>query len=114
MTWPDGSGSDLIVDDWGDATLMIHKGVEAEKNPEILRKNFEVLEEKVLMERIEEGLKKDPNDWSKLGANIKGVSEETTTGVHRFYQLENEGKLLCPALTVNESVTKSTFDNLCG
>ncbi len=114
LTWPDGSGPDLIVDDGGDATLMIHKGVEAEKNPEILRKNFEVLEEKVLMERIAEGLKKNPNYWSKLGANIKGVSEETTTGVHRLYQLENEGKLLFPAINVNDSVTKSKFDNLYG
>jgi len=114
LTWPDGTGPDLIVDDGGDATLLIHKGVFAENDPELLNKNYDILEEKILMERIKEGLKKDPSYWSKLGSAIKGVSEETTTGVHRLYQFANEGKLLFPAINVNDSVTKSKFDNLYG
>jgi len=114
LTWPDGSGPDLIVDDGGDATLLIHKGVEAEKNPELLNKIYEIAEEQVLMNRIKEGLKKDAAYWSKLSSRIKGVSEETTTGVHRLYQFEKEGKLLFPAINVNDSVTKSKFDNLYG
>ncbi len=114
LTWPDGSGPDLIVDDGGDATLLIHKGVEAEMNPEILNKIYEIEEEQVLMNRIKEGLKKDAAYWSKLSSRIKGVSEETTTGVHRLYQFEKEGKLLFPAINVNDSVTKSKFDNLYG
>ena len=114
LTWPDGSGPDLIVDDGGDATLFIHKGVEAEQDPELLKKKFDVAEVRILMDRIKSGLAKDSSYWSKLSANIKGVSEETTTGVHRLYQFEKEGKLLFPAINVNDSVTKSKFDNLYG
>ncbi len=114
LTWPDGSGPDLIVDDGGDATVLIHKGVEAESNPEMVSKNYDIEEERIMMNRIKEGLKKDPKYWSKLSSAIKGVSEETTTGVHRLYQFENEGKLLFPAINVNDSVTKSKFDNLYG
>ncbi|MDQ7032558.1 MAG: adenosylhomocysteinase [Desulfonauticus sp.] len=114
LTWPDGSGPDLIVDDGGDATLFIHLGVEAQTNPNILEQKQEHKEMQVLVERIKHGLKKDPNYWSKLAKNIRGVSEETTTGVHRLYQLEQEGKLLFPAINVNDSVTKSKFDNLYG
>jgi len=114
LTWPDGSGPDLIVDDGGDATLFIHKGVEVENNTALLDKEYPVLEEKILMGRIGEGLKKDKNYWSKLSKNIEGVSEETTTGVHRLYQFERENKLLFPAINVNDSVTKSKFDNLYG
>ncbi len=114
LTWPDGSGPDLIVDDGGDATVLIHKGVEAENNPEMVSKNYDIEEERILMNRIKEGLKKDPKYWSKLSSAIKGVSEETTTGVHRLYQFEKEGKLLFPAINVNDSVTKSKFDNLYG
>ena len=114
LTWPDGTGPDLIVDDGGDATVFIHKGVETEKNPELLSRKYDIAEERILMERISEGLKKDPQYWSKLSSRIKGVSEETTTGVHRLYQYEKEGKLLFPAINVNDSVTKSKFDNLYG
>ncbi len=114
LTWPDGSGPDLIVDDGGDATLLIHKGVEAENDPELAKKTYDIAEERILMKRVKEGLNKDPKYWSKLSANIKGVSEETTTGVHRLYQFEKDGKLLFPAINVNDSVTKSKFDNLYG
>lgn len=114
LSWPDGSGPDLIVDDGGDATLFLHKGVEVENNPALLEKEYPVLEERILIERIGKGLEKDPKYWSKLASNIKGVSEETTTGVHRLYQLEKENKLLFPAINVNDSVTKSKFDNLYG
>ncbi|MEN8223124.1 MAG: adenosylhomocysteinase [Acidobacteriota bacterium] len=114
LTWPDGSGPDQIVDDGGDATLFIHKGVEAENNPEILNKKYEIEEVQILMDRIKAGLDKDPKYWSKLASNIKGVSEETTTGVHRMYQYEKEGTLLFPVINVNDSVTKSKFDNLYG
>jgi len=114
LTWPDGSGPDLIVDDGGDATLFIHEGVKAEKDPSILDKKYEVKEFQILMDRIKAGLAKDPQKWSKIAAKIQGVSEETTTGVHRLYQLAEEGKLLFPAINVNDSVTKSKFDNLYG
>jgi adenosylhomocysteinase len=117
-TFPDGSGPDLIVDDGGDATLLIHKGYELEKYyakngnvPEITTK----IEEEIIIENlIREVLKKDPNHWHKVQKNIIGVSEETTTGVHRLVQMEKEGKLLFPAYNVNDSVTKSKFDNVYG
>jgi len=114
LTWPDGSGPDLIVDDGGDATLFIHEGVKAENDPSILSKKYDNEEFQVLMNRIKTGIEKDPKYWSNLSKNIKGVSEETTTGVHRLYQLESENKLLFPAINVNDSVTKSKFDNLYG
>jgi adenosylhomocysteinase len=118
LTFPDGSGPDLIVDDGGDATLLIHKGYELEKYyakngnvPEITTK----IEEEIIIENlIREVLKKDPNHWHKVQKNIIGVSEETTTGVHRLVQMEKEGKLLFPAYNVNDSVTKSKFDNVYG
>jgi adenosylhomocysteinase len=114
LTWPDGSGPDLIVDDGGDATLILHEGVKLENDPSLGEKEYDVAEFQVLINRVNEGLKKDPKYWSKLSANIKGVSEETTTGVHRLYQLAEEGSLLFPAINVNDSVTKSKFDNLYG
>ena len=114
LTWPDGSGPDLIVDDGGDATLLIHKGVEAEKSPEVLQQKTDNKELQIILDRLVLSLKADPTKWTRIAAKIKGVSEETTTGVHRLYQMEKEGKLLFPAINVNDSVTKSKFDNLYG
>ena len=114
LTWPDGSGPDLIVDDGGDATLLIHKGVEAENDPSVLNREPSCKEEGIIMERIALSLSNDPHRWHRVAAAVRGVSEETTTGVHRLYQLEAEGKLLFPAINVNDSVTKSKFDNLYG
>ena len=114
LTWPDGSGPDLIVDDGGDATLLIHKGVEAENDPSILSQKTDNKEFQCVLDRLALRLKEDPRHWHKVAAGMKGVSEETTTGVHRLYQLEKEGKLLFPAINVNDSVTKSKFDNLYG
>ncbi len=114
LTFPDGSGPDLIVDDGGDATLMIHKGVEAEDNPEILDIETETEDEQELLKRLKLTLKENPAKWHTIAKNVKGVSEETTTGVHRLYQMKEAGKLLFPAINVNDSVTKSKFDNLYG
>ena len=114
MTWPDGSGPDLIVDDGGDATLLIHKGVEVEEHPELLQQKYDNKEFQIIMDRLALRHAQDPRHWHKVAERIKGVSEETTTGVHRLYQLEAEGKLLFPAINVNDSVTKSKFDNLYG
>jgi adenosylhomocysteinase len=114
LTWPDGSGPDLIVDDGGDATLLIHQGVAAENDPSVLKREPSCKEEGIIMERIALSLKNDPQRWHRTAAAIRGVSEETTTGVHRLYQMEREGKLLFPAINVNDSVTKSKFDNLYG
>lgn len=114
LTWPDGKGPDLIVDDGGDATLLIHKGVEIENDPSLLEQKCDNKELQIIMDRLALRHSKDPNHWHEVAARIKGVSEETTTGVHRLYQLEAEGKLLFPAINVNDSVTKSKFDNLYG
>lgn len=114
LTWPDGSGPDLIVDDGGDATLLIHKGVEAEDNPAMLDQQSDNKEFQCILDRLKLRLKEDPQHWHKVASHVRGVSEETTTGVHRLYQLEKEGKLLFPAVNVNDSVTKSKFDNLYG
>ena len=114
LTWPDGSGPDLIVDDGGDATLMIHLGYEAEENPAILDREPESEDEAELLKKLKETLGRDPQKWHRLAKRIRGVSEETTTGVHRLYQRFEEGKLLFPAINVNDSVTKSKFDNLYG
>jgi len=114
LTWPDGSGPDLIVDDGGDATLMIHKGVEIEKNPKLLKQKIDNKELRIIMDRLALAHAADPGHWGRVAAKVRGVSEETTTGVHRLYQLAAEGKLLFPAINVNDSVTKSKFDNLYG
>lgn len=114
LTWPDGSGPDLIVDDGGDATMIIHEGVKAEKDPSLLEKTYKVKEFQILMNRLKARYAKDPKTWTNMAAKIRGVSEETTTGVSRLYQLAAEGKLLFPAINVNDSVTKSKFDNLYG
>lgn len=114
LTWPDGSGPDLIVDDGGDATMMIHKGVEVEKDPSMLEKSYDNKEFSIFMDRLALSCKTDSTKWTRIAAKIQGVSEETTTGVHRLYHMEKEGKLLFPAINVNDSVTKSKFDNLYG
>jgi adenosylhomocysteinase len=114
LTWPDGSGPDLIVDDGGDATLFIHQGVKIERNPEILKDKMDNKEFKIVVSRLEQSFKNDPQRWQKVAAKVRGVSEETTTGVHRLYQMQAAGELLFPAINVNDSVTKSKFDNLYG
>ena len=114
LTWPDGGGPDLIVDDGGDATLMIHLGYEAEENPDVLNREAESEDERELLARLRDTLQKDPQKWHRFVKRIRGVSEETTTGVHRLYQRHEQGKLFFPAINVNDSVTKSKFDNLYG
>jgi adenosylhomocysteinase len=114
LDFGNGLGPTLIVDDGGDATMMIHIGCEAEKNPSILDKQVEAEDERELFKALKEVLAFDPQRWTRQAPYIKGVSEETTTGVHRLYQMMNEGKLLFPAFNVNDSVTKSKFDNLYG
>ncbi len=114
LTWPDGSGPDLIVDDGGDATLMIHKGVEIEKDPSQLQKAYDNKEFQIIMDRLALSHQTNPGKWTKIAAKIRGVSEETTTGVHRLYEMQKKGTLLFPAINVNDSVTKSKFDNLYG
>ncbi|MBT3538471.1 adenosylhomocysteinase [Candidatus Woesearchaeota archaeon] len=114
LTFSDGSGPDLIVDDGGDATMMVHKGVEAEKDPSILEKDTGNKELNVVMQTLKEGFDASSQKWTKMAEKIKGVSEETTTGVHRLYQMMEDKSLLFPAINVNDSVTKSKFDNLYG
>ncbi|MFP4567569.1 MAG: adenosylhomocysteinase [Candidatus Woesearchaeota archaeon] len=111
-----GVGPDLIVDDGGDATMMIHKGVEVEKDPSLLDEDYSGEGEDFfeLMNILKETFVEDKELWHKLSKNIKGVSEETTTGVHRLYEMMKNGELLFPAINVNDSVTKSKFDNLYG
>jgi adenosylhomocysteinase len=114
LTWPDGSGPDLIVDDGGDATLIVHWGVNAEKDSTVLTKDYDNKEFKIIIDRIRASVQRNPKRWTHVAAKIRGVSEETTTGVHRLYQMQAEGSLLFPAINVNDSVTKSKFDNLYG
>jgi len=114
LRWPDGSGPDMIVDDGSDATLMVHVGYKAEKNASFLNETPEAEDERELYARLKIMLAKDNQFWTKMANNIKGVSEETTTGVHRLYQMMEKGELLFPAINVNDSVTKSKFDNLYG
>jgi len=114
ITWPDGTGPELLVDDGGDATLLIHQGVKIEKNPDLLKDIPENKEFRIIMDRLAQGYEKDKQRWQKVAAKVIGVSEETTTGVHRLYQMQKNGELLFPAINVNDSVTKSKFDNLYG
>ncbi len=114
LAFPGGKGPQLIVDDGGDATLMIHKGYAAEKNPEILNVKAGSHEEAVVLQTLKNILTENPQRWHQTVAELKGVSEETTTGVHRLYQMMEKGELLIPAINVNDSVTKSKFDNLYG
>src|SRR6201993_3329516 len=111
--WGDGGTPNMILDDGGDATLLVHLGMRAEKDPSLIAKPTNE-EEEVLYKAIARTNKEKPGWYAKLGVNIRGVTEETTTGVHRLYQMEKEGKLLWPAINVNDSVTKSKFDNLYG
>ncbi len=114
LLWPDGSGPDLIVDDGGDATLYVHQGVKVEKDPSLLSQPSHSQDERCLMDRLRTSHAEDPEKWSRIADAIKGVSEETTTGVNRLYQLAAKNQLLFPAINVNDSVTKSKFDNLYG
>ncbi|MDX1649676.1 MAG: adenosylhomocysteinase, partial [Myxococcota bacterium] len=109
LEWPDGSGPDLIVDDGGDATLLLHKGLEFEKAEKVPDYNPETDPEEWghVLELLKRRQKEDPKRWQRLTANIQGVSEETTTGVHRLYQMAKNGTLLFPAINVNDSATKS-------
>ena len=114
ITWPDGSGPELIVDDGGDATMMIHIGCQAEKSAKVLNRKPGGDDEKCLLELLRKVLQENPNKWHAMVPHIRGVSEETTTGVHRLYKMMEEKTLLFPAINVNDSVTKSKFDNLYG
>jgi len=109
-----GKGPELIVDDGGDATLLIHKGYAIENNPELLKEDVSNAEEKEVLKQLQNVFEKDNQHWHKVVEEWKGVSEETTTGVHRLYQMKERGELLVPAINVNDSVTKSKFDNLYG
>lgn len=114
LSFPQDKGPHLIVDDGGDATLLVHKGVAAEKDPSVLNKLNKNAEEKAIAALLRTTLRERPGMWTRMAAEIKGVSEETTTGVHRLYQMFEKGELLFPAINVNDSVTKSKFDNLYG
>lgn len=114
LSFPEAKGPELIVDDGGDATLMMHLGFAAEKNPGVLNKTPEGEDEAELIKAIKKTLKTSPNKWTGMVKEWKGVSEETTTGVHRLYQRQMKNELLVPAINVNDSVTKSKFDNLYG
>ncbi len=114
LNFGNGEGPDLIVDDGGDATLMLHKGIEAEENPAILDVMPKGEDAIQLFARLKDGLADDKQKWHKLAAKVRGVSEETTTGVHRLYQMAETKTLRFPAINVNDSVTKSKFDNLYG
>ncbi|MEG2035188.1 MAG: adenosylhomocysteinase [Mucinivorans sp.] len=114
LSFPGGQGPQLIVDDGGDATLLIHKGFKAEKDATTLDYTADNTEENVILELLRETLKTNPDKWHSLVEQWRGVSEETTTGVHRLYQMMERGELLVPAINVNDSVTKSKFDNLYG
>ena len=114
LTWPDGSGPQLIVDDGGDATLLLHRGKDAELDAAFLDVPTDVEELQIINALIKKILKEEPGWFCRAVEGWKGVSEETTTGVHRLYQLEADKKLLVPAINVNDSVTKSKFDNIYG
>lgn len=114
LTFPGGKGPGMIVDDGGDASLLVHLGYKAEKDPSILNAKPSSREEGIIFDTLKEILKQDPGKWHRLVSELKGISEETTTGVNRLYQMMEKGELLAPAINVNDSVTKSKFDNLYG
>jgi adenosylhomocysteinase len=114
LSFPAGKGPNLIVDDGGDASLMVHLGYKAENEPSILNKKPASREEAIIFSSLKEILADDPQKWHRTVKELKGISEETTTGVHRLYQMMENGELLVPAINVNDSVTKSKFDNLYG
>jgi adenosylhomocysteinase len=116
LMWPDGSGPNLLLDDGGDATLLIHRGAEFEKAGSVPEHDATKDSEEwgVILDLLREQQEKNPGRWTAVGKEIRGVSEETTTGVHRLYEMMKAGTLLFPAINVNDSVTKSKFDNLYG
>lgn len=114
LSFPGGEGPHLIVDDGGDATLLVHKGYDAENDASTLDVKATSIEEETVLATLKRILKEDPDKWHRSVKEMKGVSEETTTGVNRLYQMLQKGKLLFPAINVNDSVTKSKFDNLYG
>src|SRR5262245_6736080 len=116
LEWPDGSGPTLIVDDGGDATLLVHRGAEFEKAGTVPAFNADKDPEEwgVILDTIRTSMSKDKSRYGRIAKTIRGVSEETTTGVHRLYQMMEAGTLLFPAINVNDSVTKSKFDNIYG
>jgi len=116
LMWPDGSGPDLIVDDGGDATLLVHKGLEFERAGEIPAFDAETEPEEwgIILDTLRRIADEDPGRWERISPAVQGVSEETTTGVHRLYEMAKQGTLLFPAINVNDSVTKSKFDNIYG
>jgi adenosylhomocysteinase len=115
LTWPDGDGPNMILDDGGDATLLVHKGTEFEKAGAVPDPDSTDNEEfKVILKLLGRTLSEDSQKWTRVGESVKGVTEETTTGVHRLYEMHEAGTLLFPAINVNDSVTKSKFDNLYG
>jgi adenosylhomocysteinase len=115
LGWPDGEGPNMILDDGGDATLLVHKGVEFERAGAVPDPSTADSEEfQIILSVLQRSLAEDPQRWTKIASQIKGVTEETTTGVHRLYQFAEEGELLFAAINVNDSVTKSKFDNKYG
>ena len=115
LIWPDGKGPNMILDDGGDATLLVHKGTEFEAAGVVPSADADTSEEyAVVLETLRRSLQEDPQRWTNIGKGIKGVTEETTTGVHRLYEMMRQGALLFPAINVNDSVTKSKFDNKYG
>ncbi|MBN1443879.1 MAG: adenosylhomocysteinase [Planctomycetes bacterium] len=114
LDWGKGQGPSLIVDDGGDATLFVHLGYAAEENPRVLERKPDSEDEKYLLAQLKTSLKRQPDRFHRMVPGIRGVSEETTTGVHRLYKMQEKGDLLFPAFNVNDSVTKSKFDNIYG
>ncbi len=115
LTWPDGKGPNMILDDGGDATMLVHKGVEFEKAGKVPNPEPDANEEwKVFLGLLKKSIAANPKKWTETAQAIRGVTEETTTGVHRLYQMQERGELMFPAMNVNDSVTKSKFDNLYG
>ena len=114
LAWPDGKGPDLIVDDGGDATLMVHRGYQAERDPGLLTRPTADKDLAILHRLLQQIQGTDPTYWHRVVESLRGVSEETTTGVHRLYQMAERGELLVPAINVNDSVTKSKYDNVYG
>jgi len=113
LDWGDGAGPNMILDDGGDATLFVHRGLKAETDPSVLEKAG-TEEEKILNEQIKKALKKDPKRFTKMSKDLLGITEETTTGVHRLVEMHERGELLVPSINVNDAVTKSKFDNKYG
>jgi adenosylhomocysteinase len=114
LDWGGGTGPNMILDDGGDATLFVHLGYRAEKDSSILNRKPGSHEERILLAQLKKSLKRDPKRFHRIVKHIRGVSEETTTGVHRLYKMQEKGELLFPAFNVNDSVTKSKFDNIYG